>query len=129
MRLGYGIASKEVIGQMRGVMYGSINALVKHGGAAALKDSAYEAKIRQVTRQVREETMGELRSMKYQLIPSDANFFMVNVKQDVTAVAAEFAKRGILVGRRFPPMNEWLRVTVGTPDDMKRFLSAFREIL
>jgi histidinol-phosphate aminotransferase len=129
MRLGYGIASKEVIDRMRDVMYGNINALVKHGGAAALKDSAYEAKIRQVTRQVREDTMGELRSMKYQLIPSDTNFFMVNIKRDVTAAGAEFAKKGILVGRRFPPMNQWLRVSVGTPDEMKRFLSAFREIV
>ncbi len=129
MRLGYGIAPKEVIRQMNPFLYGnSINALVKYGGVAALKDAAYEAKIRQLTRQVREQTMAELKSMGFQLIPSDTNFFMVNVKRDATSVGQEFRKRGILIGRKFTPMDEWLRVSVGTEDDMKRFMAAFKEI-
>jgi len=129
MRLGYGIAPKEVIDQMRPVIYGSsINALVKYGGAAALKDTAYEAKIRQLTRQVRGQTMAELKSLGYELIPSDTNFFMVNIKKDAAQAGAEFRKKGILVGRKFPPMDQWLRVSIGTADDMKRFLAAFKEI-
>jgi histidinol-phosphate/aromatic aminotransferase/cobyric acid decarboxylase-like protein len=44
-------------------------------------------------------------------------------------VIAEFEKRGVLVGRPFPPMEEHLRVSVGTPDEMKRFAAAFREIM
>ncbi len=43
MRLGYAIASKELIDKMRPYSMGSINALVKHGGAAALKDTAAQA--------------------------------------------------------------------------------------
>ncbi len=39
-RLGCGIAPKEVIDQMRRVIYGSINAVVKYGGVAALQDTA-----------------------------------------------------------------------------------------
>ncbi len=129
MRLGYGIAPKEVIDQMRPVVYGSsINALVKHGGVAALKDTAYESKIRQLTRQLREQTMTELKSLGYEIIPSDTNFFMVNIKRDVAQAGEEFRKKGILVGRRFPPMNQWLRVSVGTPDEMRRFVTAFKEI-
>jgi histidinol-phosphate aminotransferase len=54
---------------------------------------------------------------------------MVNVKTDVTPLGEEFRKREILIGRRFPPMNEWLRVSVGTEDEMNRFMKAFKEIL
>ena len=129
MRLGYGIAPKEVIDQMRQVTYGSsINALVKHGAVAALKDTANEAKIRQLVRQLREQTTAELRSRGFELIPSDTNFFMVNIKKDAAEVGEEFKKRGVLVGRKFPPMDQWLRVSVGTPEEMKRFMSAFKEI-
>ncbi len=129
MRLGYGIAPKEAVDQMRSVLYGSsINALVRHGGVAALKDTSYESKIRQLTRQMREQTMTELKSMGYELIPSDTNFFMVNIKKDVAQAGEEFRKKGILVGRKFPPMDQWLRVSVGTPDEMKRFMTAFKEI-
>ena len=63
-RLGYGIAPKEVIDQMRPLLYGSsINALVKYGAVAALKDTAYESKVRQMTRQIREQVMAELRGL------------------------------------------------------------------
>ncbi len=129
MRLGYGIAPKAVIDEMRSVSYGEgINAVVKHGGVAALKDTANEAKVRQLNRQVREQTMTELRSLGYELIPSDTNFFMVNVKRDATQVGEEFRKKGVLVGRKFPPMDEWLRVSVGTTDEMRRFVAAFKAI-
>jgi histidinol-phosphate aminotransferase len=130
MRLGYGIAPKEVIAQLEQFVYeGSINALVKHGGTAALKDTAYESKVRNLTRQIREQTMAELRSLGYELIPSETNFFMVNIRKDLNQVRDEFRKKGILVGRKFPPMNQWLRVSIGTAEDMKRFLSAFKEIV
>ena len=131
MRLGYGIAPREVIDQMRRVTYsmGSINAIVKYGGVAALQDTSYEAKIKQLNKQIRERTMTQLRTMGYEIIPSDTNFFMVNVRRDVTPVREEFRNRGILVGRKFPPMDTWLRVTVGSQEDMRRFVAAFKEIL
>jgi len=43
-------------------------------------------------------------------------------------VAEEFKKRGVLVGRPFPPMNQHLRVSVGSADEMNRFMAAFKEI-
>jgi histidinol-phosphate aminotransferase len=104
------------------------NAVVKYGGVAALKDTAYQAKMKQLNKQLRDKTTNELKTMGYQVIPSQSNFFMVNVKKDVTQVGDEFQKRGILVGRKFPPMNEWLRVSVGTEDEMDRFMKAFKEI-
>jgi len=44
-------------------------------------------------------------------------------------VIDEFRTRGVFVGRPFPPMLEHLRVSVGTPDEMARFMGAFREIV
>jgi histidinol-phosphate aminotransferase len=44
-------------------------------------------------------------------------------------VIDELRTRGVLVGRPFPPMLEHLRVSVGTPDEMARFLGAFKEIV
>jgi len=128
MRLGYGIAPREVIDQMRRVIYGSINAVVKYGGVAALQDTAYQAKIKQLNSQVRERTTAQLKILGYEIIPSDTNFFMVNVRTDVTPVREEFRKRGILVGRKFSPMDTWLRVSVGSDEDMRFFVSALREI-
>jgi histidinol-phosphate aminotransferase len=128
MRLGYGLAPKELIDRMRQFSGGSINAIVKYGGVAALKDTTYENKIRQMTIALRNKTTKELTAWGYEVIPSEANFFMVNVGRDVVQVAEEFQKLSVLVGRRFPPMNNWLRVSVGTEPEMDRFIAAFKQI-
>ncbi len=53
MRLGYAVAPKEIVARMRPYSMGSINVLVKHGGAAALQDPAAQEKVKRMTIQVR----------------------------------------------------------------------------
>jgi len=129
MRLGYAIAMPALIGRMRPHGTGSVNALVKWGGVAALRDTGSQARVRSATLELRREATTALTGMGYDVIPSDANFFMVNVRRPVQPVIEEFRKRGVLVGRPFPPMLEHLRVSVGTAEEMSRFAAAFREIL
>ena len=128
MRLGYAIAPRDIIQQMRPYTTGTINAIVKWGGVAALKDTESQAKVKRVTIDLRRKTTGELESLGYKSIPSDANFFMVHIRRPVQPVIEEFRKKNVLVGRPFPPMNEHLRVSIGTPDEMSRFMVAFKEI-
>src|SRR6185369_16678254 len=128
MRLGYGLAPKELVDRMRTFGGGSISAVVKYGGVPALKDIAYEKKIKQMTIDLREKTIKDLRGWGYEVIPSETNFFMVDVGKDVSSVADDFKKKKVLVGRKFPPMNNWLRVSVGTEPEMVRFMAAFKEM-
>ena len=129
MRLGYAIAPKEMIADMRPYATGTINAIVKWGGVAALADTETQAKVKRITVDLRKKTTAELQSLGYAVIPSEANFFMVNLRRPVPPVIEEFKKKGVLVGRPFPPLMEHLRVSVGTADEMSRFLTAFREIV
>jgi histidinol-phosphate aminotransferase len=129
MRLGYAVAPKELIQQMRPFSTGTINAIVKWGGVAALKDTESQAKVKKITIDLRTKTTSELQGLGYSVIPSDTNFFMVHIKRPVVPVIDEFKKKGVLVGRPFPPMLEHLRVSVGTADEMRRFMVAFKEIV
>ncbi len=128
MRLGFAIASPELIRRMRPYSTGTVNALVKWGAVAALEDTADQERVRQVTLELRKKTTRELESMGYDVIPSETNFFMMHTGRPVNEVQAEFRKRGVAVGRPFPPMLEHLRVSIGTEQEMRRFMVAFREI-
>jgi histidinol-phosphate aminotransferase len=128
MRLGYAIASKEIIAQMRPYSMGSINALVKHGGAAALKDTASQANVKKMVLDLRKKTSAELTAYGYEVIPSETNFFMVHIGREVQPVIEEFKAKKVLVGRPFPPMTTHMRVSVGTADEMAQFMTAFKEI-
>jgi histidinol-phosphate aminotransferase len=128
MRLGYAIAPPELIQRMRPWSMGSINAIVKWGGVAALQDTAAQNKVKQDTIFLRKKTASELESLGYSVIPSETNFFMVHIKRPVQPVIEEFRSRGVGVGRPFPPMLEHLRVSIGTAEEMDRFMVAFKQI-
>jgi histidinol-phosphate aminotransferase len=129
MRLGFAIASPDMIAEMQPQMIGSISSLVKYGGVAALKDTATEQKVKMLNKQLRDRTTAELTAYGYEVIPSDANFFMVNMKTDIAPLGAKFQEKGVLVGRKFPPMDNFMRVSVGSDEEMKRFTAAFKEIM
>jgi histidinol-phosphate aminotransferase len=128
MRLGYAIASKELIDKMRPYSMGSINALVKHGGAASLKDTASQAEVKAKVIALRKKTTSELNALGYETLPSETNFFMVSIGREIQPVIQEFAKKGVAVGRPFPPMTTHMRVSIGTAEEMDRFMKAFKEI-
>ena len=129
MRLGYGIAPKELVENMRTFSTGSISSIVKWGGVAALNDTANEARVKKITIELRNKVTSELKSMGHEGIPSEANFFMVHIRRDVVPVIEEFRKKNVAVGRAFPPMVQHLRVSIGTESEMSRFMTAFKEII
>jgi len=129
MRLGYAVAPVEMIQQIRPYAMSSINALVKWGGVTALKDTESQAHVKKVTVDQRKKTTAELEALGYRVIPSEANFFMVYLGgRQVQPVIEEFKQKKVLVGRPFPPMTDFMRVSVGTSEEMDRFMTAFKEI-
>jgi histidinol-phosphate aminotransferase len=129
MRLGYALAPAALINRMQpyaGAM--SVNVLARFAGVAALRDKAAYDRVRSVTLKLRRETTEAIKRYGYSVIPSDGNFFMVQVRRPIGEVIQEFRRRGVLVGRPFPPMLEHLRVSIGTADEMERMLTVFREI-
>ena len=58
----------------------------------------------------------------------DPTSFMVHTGRPASEVRAAFRERDIAVGRDFPPMLDYLRVSIGTEDEMNRFLAGWNEI-
>jgi histidinol-phosphate aminotransferase len=44
-------------------------------------------------------------------------------------VHARAQAKGFLIGRTFPPYNDWVRVSIGTPDEMRAFVRVLPELL
>jgi histidinol-phosphate aminotransferase len=54
---------------------------------------------------------------------------MVNTRRPAHDVIAAMAKQNVYIGRPWPAWNEWVRVTVGTPNDMAQFRKAFQTVM
>jgi histidinol-phosphate aminotransferase len=62
-------------------------------------------------------------------IPAQTNFMMIHVGSDVGPVIQKFQEKGVLTGRRFQSMPDWLRISLGTREEMGTFLARLREIV
>lgn len=128
IRLGYGIASPEMIDKMRPYQTGNVSVLARWGGVAALKDTESEATFLKDTLDLRNKTVSELEAMGHRILPTETNFFFVYTGRPVSEVQEAFRQKGVLVGRPFPPMLDYLRVSIGTAEEMDRFMVAWKEI-
>jgi histidinol-phosphate/aromatic aminotransferase/cobyric acid decarboxylase-like protein len=129
LRIGYAVATPEILQKMRPYSTGSVNVLARYGAVATLKHPQTMAEVKQKTKQLRDKTSKELRDLGYEVIPSQTNFFMVGLRREVQPVIQAFREEGVLVGRPFPPMTQHLRVSIGTAEEMDRFMVAFKKVM
>jgi len=62
-------------------------------------------------------------------VPSLSNKFMVDTKRPADEVIAAMRKEKVYIGRKWPVWPTYVRVTVGTQDDMTKFKAAFLKVL
>ena len=129
MRLGYAVGAKEAIAAMREHVLGNnSNAAVLEAALACLADADLVPRQRKLNNDTRRWLCNELEKDGYRYIPSEANFVMIELNGEVQPVIAAFRQRKILVGRQFPSMKNWLRVSIGKPEEMEAFLLGLRAI-
>lgn len=133
LRVGFALGQEDLIeglGRIKDSMNSyTLDRLALAGAAAALRDEVYfkETTARIIT--TRERTARELEKLGCKVIPSKANFiFITHPKQQGGILFQRLREKGVLV-RYFnlPRIDNYLRVTIGSDDEMSRFLAAIRE--
>jgi histidinol-phosphate aminotransferase len=130
MRLGYAIGAKETLDTMRpyNLQPFNANAAVLTATYASLSDQAYIADCARKMNATRSWLCDQMAKDGRKFIPSQANFVMIDMGTDVQPVVDQFRARKILVGRRFPSMPNFLRVSIGTQPEVEQFVAGLREI-
>jgi histidinol-phosphate aminotransferase len=129
-RLGLAIAAPEVLDKLQrlnGHNFISVGASL--GGIASLQQPQLVAERKQTNRRVLQDTVGQLQAAGYRCTDAQANCFMVALRRPAAPVIDALAKRGVQVGRVFEAWPDWMRVTVGTHEQMQSFLKAFHQVM
>ena len=129
MRLGYAVASKENAEALRAhAAWSNANAAVLAAALASLAETDHVPRQRSINRETRDWLCRELERDGRRYIPSHANFVMIDAGGDVAPLIESFRQRRIFVGRKFPSLPNWLRVSMGTKPEMQAFVDALRTI-
>ena len=77
---------------------------------------------------IRGELCSWLREKGVSYIEPHANFLMIDIRRDVRSFGPAMFRKGVAVGRPFPPLDQMLRVTIGTDQEMARFRETFWQV-
>ena len=134
-RLGLAMGNAKLIADLNRVKFSlnpyNINRLTLKAGEAALNDTAYFDKTRAAIIETRAWTKQQLEARGFTCLDSRSNFLFASTERKNGAeLYKKLKEKGVLV-RHFdaPRIANWLRVTIGTPEEMQALLAALDKIL
>jgi len=122
LRVGYGVAAADTVRSLGRIQAaGGINAVGSAAAIAALEDTAYVQHC--VTRNVddRQEFVNQAGTRMARVIDSHTNFVMLDTDRPATRVIEHFRANGIAIAGFFPYFATYIRVSLGTPQQMREF--------
>jgi len=122
MRLGYGIAKPSLISQLRPhITPVNVNTAVLRAALAGLDDSEGVEEYVANNAMNRRTFFHEAGVRGLKPINSCTNFVMMDVHRPAKQVIEHFRKNDVLIGREFPPLDTYIRVSLGKPEEMQEF--------
>jgi histidinol-phosphate aminotransferase len=126
LRLGYAVASQTAIQRMQQfASQDNINTVVAQAASAALDDIDGVNEFVRRNTDDRQEFFNQAMARALKPIDSHANFVMMNTFHPAEGVIEHFRKNNIVIGRSFPAMSTYIRISLGRPEEMRRFWQAW----
>jgi histidinol-phosphate aminotransferase len=128
MRVGYALARPDLVERLSRFRVGNLNRPGVAAAAATLGDREFAESSRRRNAEARAVTVSGLAEMGVAAPASHANFLYAKVGAAGRALPAALAARGVRVSATGAPLDaDWMRVSIGTMAEMRRFLAAMRE--
>ena len=131
LRLGFAVGSPELIAGMFKVKDSyNLDRMTQALGLAAFSDRAYLKECSEKIRTIRKDFTERLEKLGFQVVPSQTNFvFAAPPDRDGERCFRALRDRAIIVRYfRGPETGNYVRITIGTPEEMDRVITALREI-
>lgn len=131
LRVGYGLMDKDIAQILNRVrMPFNVNSLAQAAALAALDDTDYLQKSKKVIQDGLSYLYGELDNMGIEYYKTQSNFFLIYVKRSADEVFEALLHEGVIVRSMtsygYP---EYIRLTVGLPEENRRFIKAFEKVM
>lgn len=128
IRIGYLIARPDIINRIGKSAMAGPNILAVAAAKAALEDEEfYQYSLQQNAKGIAmiKDTLNQL---KLEYAPTSTNFVFFKTGRPIQEVYADFMAKGVKVGRPFPPLNDWCRVSMGKIEEIEKLCGAMKEI-
>jgi histidinol-phosphate aminotransferase len=129
LRVGFAAAKPSIIAKLAPLQMNVVSIVSARGVVAALKDRDSILRERKAGyAKTRRELCTWLRERNVKYIEPNANFLMIDTGRNAREFISAMPKLGVAPGRPFPPLDQMLRVTIGTDAEMAKFRDVFWKV-
>lgn len=129
IRMGYLIAKPELATKLKDRVVANTNIMAIEAGKAALQDKEFYKFSLQKNAEAKSLLYKTLDELKLPYLESHANFVFFQSGKDVSELGKTMAQKGFIIGRPFPPLNDWCRISTGTIEEVQLYNQAIKEVL
>lgn len=129
MRIGYLIARPDIAARLKKAVMANTNSLAILAAGASLSDTDFYNMSIERNRVAKEYLYNLFSEMEIPFIPSQTNFVFFKTRLSVHELNRAMQEKGILIGRPFPPLTDWSRVSTGLMEDIISFGGGLKSIL
>lgn len=128
VRVGYGVAAPKLIAQLRSTGGGSISSLGVAAAIASVQEKTYVAATRAKIVHERDQLLAALKELGLGYAEPQGNFVFFKTGRPYQGVADQFRAASVSVARAFPPLTEWVRLSIGLPEENALARATLRKI-
>jgi histidinol-phosphate aminotransferase len=129
LRAGAAIGRPDLLERITPYSAGALPITAMVGANASLKVASLVPERRKKIQEVREDTLSWLDKHNFHYVPSVSNKFMVDVKRPGNEIVKALRDEKVYIGRVWPVWPTYVRVSVGTREDMEKFKAAFLKVM
>lgn len=127
LRIGYGVARSHIISEMNKIRPPFNTGTISQQAALwALKDDTHIKSSRKINENGKRYLYRQLEILRVNYVPTEANFIYIILNCDANDIFNKLLKKGVIVR---PVGSQEIRVTIGLPDENKRFVKALKEVI
>ena len=130
IRCGLAVARPDLLEKLSAYFgWNSMSILGSAAGNASLLDPTLIPERKKFIADSRNQTFEFLRANNYKFIPSESNCFMIDTGRPGKQVIAAMEQKNVYIGRTWPIWPNSVRISVGTPSEMAKFQTAFKQVM
>ncbi len=132
LRIGYGIGKSKILNYMERIRPPfNTTGLAQVAAITALKDQNFVKKSIENNIIGKKYLFENFKKLGIDYIPTEANFILCKLKKDATEIIKKLEKKGIIIRgmKSFGLSNEYVRITIGTPEENRFLVENLKEIL
>ena len=129
LRVGYLIARPDIANRLRSGVMANTNILAIEAAKTAIQDDEFYKFSIVKNKEAKDYIYKTLDDLHLEYVRSHSNFVFFKSGRHIDELIQAMKKENILIGRPFPPMYDWARISTGTMSEMELFGHALKKVM